>query len=257
MLKRAGNADPLSLFAPGRRTVNPRAGCIVEDCWFQYALPDDNGARKDKPPYLKRIVPSADWAAYLQREEKDEFVQISVLTMQFELIHPFCDGNGRIGRMLVLLILYEKGLIGSPRFSISAYLERHRSGRKPTPGRSSRCCFRVGGEQMDAGNRRFPQGGAIEPAPSRQISGRLPSVPESGEVVLPEVLYRRMPLQVDLRDLPLWDLVPQKALAAIAAMALSRRAAGSRSSVRGDAFRAEPRRLLLPLLLAKEIAAFI
>ena len=79
------------------------------------------------PPAPER-VPGAleDWEAYLQREEKDVLVQLSVLKAQFELIHPFCDGNGRIGRMLVPLIMYEKGLIGSPMFYISAYLERHR-----------------------------------------------------------------------------------------------------------------------------------
>ncbi|MCC7556891.1 MAG: Fic family protein [Methanoculleus marisnigri] len=68
----------------------------------------------------------ADWEAYLHREEKDVLVQLSVLKAQFELIHPFCDGNGRVGRMLVPLIMYEKGLIGSPMFYISAYLERNR-----------------------------------------------------------------------------------------------------------------------------------
>ena len=67
-----------------------------------------------------------DWEAYLQGGELDVLVQVSVLKAQFELIHPFCDGNGRIGRMLVPLILYEKGLIGSPMFYISAYLERNR-----------------------------------------------------------------------------------------------------------------------------------
>ena len=68
----------------------------------------------------------AEWEAYLQGEEKDVLVQLSVLKAQFEIIHPFCDGNGRIGRMLVPLILYEKELIGSPMFYISAYFERHR-----------------------------------------------------------------------------------------------------------------------------------
>jgi len=79
-------------------------------------------------PPAPEMVPGAleDWEAYLQREEKDVLVQLSVLKAQFELIHPFCDGNGRIGRMLVPLIMYEKGLIGSPMFYISAYLERHR-----------------------------------------------------------------------------------------------------------------------------------
>jgi len=68
----------------------------------------------------------ADWEAYLYREGKDALVQLSVLKAQFERIHPFCDGNGRIGRMLVPLILYEKELTASPIFYISAYLERHR-----------------------------------------------------------------------------------------------------------------------------------
>ncbi len=79
-------------------------------------------------PPAPEIVPGAldDWEAYLHREEKDVLVQLSVLKAQFELIHPFCDGNGRIGRMLVPLIMYEKGLIRSPMFYISAYLERHR-----------------------------------------------------------------------------------------------------------------------------------
>ncbi|MDK2990241.1 MAG: hypothetical protein PWR16_1770 [Methanoculleus sp.] len=79
------------------------------------------------PPAPER-VPGAleDWEAYLHNEEKDVLVQLSVLKAQFELIHPFCDGNGRIGRMLVPLIMYEKGLIASPMFYISAYLERHR-----------------------------------------------------------------------------------------------------------------------------------
>ncbi|KAF5085007.1 Fic family protein [Methanoculleus horonobensis] len=79
------------------------------------------------PPAPERVPGAlADWEAYLHREEKDILVQLSILKAQFELIHPFCDGNGRIGRMLVPLIMYEKGLIGSPMFYISAYLERNR-----------------------------------------------------------------------------------------------------------------------------------
>ncbi|MCE5337186.1 MAG: Fic family protein [Methanomicrobiaceae archaeon] len=109
------------------RGMNREPGCvrtiqnfIGRDAQIEHAIyvppaPDD--------------VPAAlaDWEAYLQGEELDVLVQLSVLKAQFELIHPFCDGNGRIGRMLVPLILYEKGLIGSPMFYISAYLERNRS----------------------------------------------------------------------------------------------------------------------------------
>ncbi len=73
-------------------------------------------------------VPDAllNWEQYLHSEEKDPLVQLSLLKAQFELIHPFSDGNGRIGRMLVPLILYHKKMLSSPMFYISAYLERNR-----------------------------------------------------------------------------------------------------------------------------------
>jgi len=79
------------------------------------------------PPAPEKVAGAlADWEVYLQSEEKDVLVQLCILKAQFELIHPFSDGNGRIGRILIPLILYEKGLIGSPMFYISAYLERNR-----------------------------------------------------------------------------------------------------------------------------------
>lgn len=68
-----------------------------------------------------------NWEQYVHQEEKDPLVQIAVLKAQFELIHPFRDGNGRIGRMLVPIILYSKKILSTPMFYISAYLEQHRS----------------------------------------------------------------------------------------------------------------------------------
>ena len=42
------------------------------------------------------------------------------------MIHPFLDGNGRVGRMLVPLFLYSEGLLSAPTFYISAYFEKNR-----------------------------------------------------------------------------------------------------------------------------------
>ncbi|CAJ36780.1 Fic family protein [Methanocella arvoryzae] len=79
------------------------------------------------PPAPSRVMDAlSNWEQYLHSEEKDPLVQLSVLKAQFELIHPFSDGNGRIGRMLVPLILYNKKMLSSPMFYISAYLERNR-----------------------------------------------------------------------------------------------------------------------------------
>lgn len=68
----------------------------------------------------------SNWEDYLYRTERDPLVQLAILKAQFELIHPFRDGNGRIGRMLVPIILYHKKILSRPMFYISAYLERNR-----------------------------------------------------------------------------------------------------------------------------------
>ena len=75
------------------------------------------------PPMVQDAL--TNWEKYLHSNEKDVLVQTAILKAQFELIHPFLDGNGRIGRMLVPLILYSKAVISSPMFYISAYLESH------------------------------------------------------------------------------------------------------------------------------------
>lgn len=66
------------------------------------------------------------WEAYLHAGAPDQLVQLALLHAEFEAIHPFLDGNGRLGRLIVPLFLYEKGLLTSPNFYISEYLERNR-----------------------------------------------------------------------------------------------------------------------------------
>jgi Fic family protein len=56
----------------------------------------------------------------------DPIVQTAMIHAQFELIHPFDDGNGRIGRILIPLFLVKRGSIVSPSLYISGYLETHR-----------------------------------------------------------------------------------------------------------------------------------
>ena len=53
-------------------------------------------------------------------------MQTAVVHAQFELIHPFKDGNGRIGRILIPLFMYQKRLLSQPMFYISEYLESNR-----------------------------------------------------------------------------------------------------------------------------------
>jgi Fic family protein len=57
----------------------------------------------------------------------DPIVQAALMHAQFELIHPFDDGNGRIGRILIPLFLAKRGSLVSPSLYISGYLESNRS----------------------------------------------------------------------------------------------------------------------------------
>jgi Fic family protein len=79
------------------------------------------------PPSPERVMEFLDnWEKYIHYEEKDRLVQLAIIHAQFEIIHPFVDGNGRVGRIMLPLFLYEKELLKSPIFYISAYLESHR-----------------------------------------------------------------------------------------------------------------------------------
>lgn len=54
-------------------------------------------------------------------------VQAALLHAQFEAIHPFLDGNGRVGRLLITLFLIERKVLPTPLLYLSAFLEATRS----------------------------------------------------------------------------------------------------------------------------------
>lgn len=63
---------------------------------------------------------------YIHFDEKDILVQLAIVHAQFEIIHPFWDGNGRTGRIIMPLFLYYKKIISSPNFYLSEYFEKDR-----------------------------------------------------------------------------------------------------------------------------------
>lgn len=67
-----------------------------------------------------------DLFKYFEKDENLPLIKIAISHIEFEALHPFKDGNGRIGRMLVTLMLWSSGLINSPHFYISHYFEENK-----------------------------------------------------------------------------------------------------------------------------------
>jgi len=111
---RGSNKSPGS-YRTKQNWIGP-AGCTIEEASFVPIAPE----------YVRHNMDN--WEEYLRRtSEPDVLVQLAVLHVEFEAIHPFEDGNGRLGRMLVPLYLFERGLLNSPDFYMSEYLETNRA----------------------------------------------------------------------------------------------------------------------------------
>lgn len=89
-------------------------GCTMEEARF---VP----IAADKLPGAMSV-----WEHFLHADTPDRLVQLALIHAEFESLHPFLDGNGRLGRMLVPLFLWQSGAIQRPMFYISAFLEAHR-----------------------------------------------------------------------------------------------------------------------------------
>lgn len=91
------------------------AGCSMHEAQF---VPPEPGEA------LRRAL--HNWETYYHLEQPDALVQLAVIHAQFEILHPFLDGNGRLGRILIPLFLFEKQVLSRPMFYLSEYLETHR-----------------------------------------------------------------------------------------------------------------------------------
>jgi len=86
-----------------------------------------NEATYVPPPVEEMHQALSDWEKYLHSNpEETTLIQCALLHYQFEAIHPFLDGNGRIGRLLITFFLCERGYLTQPLLYLSAFFERFR-----------------------------------------------------------------------------------------------------------------------------------
>jgi Fic family protein len=98
---------------PGTTISNSTTGKVI------YSPPEGEGLIRDKLGELEQFIHGPD--------SLDPLIKLALVHYQFEAIHPFPDGNGRVGRILNLLYLVHKGLIDFPILYLSKYVIEKRS----------------------------------------------------------------------------------------------------------------------------------
>jgi Fic family protein len=79
------------------------------------------------PPPDEMLDALSDWEKYLHSDsEEPPLIKCAILHYQFEAIHPFLDGNGRVGRTIISLFLSERKLLSQPLLYLSGYFDENR-----------------------------------------------------------------------------------------------------------------------------------
>ena len=108
-----GDAATPGEFRRSQNWIGP-PGCTLNDASYV-------------PPPPDRLMPCLDaLERFLHEDSLPVLVHAALAHAQFEVIHPFLDGNGRVGRLLITLLLAERGVLPSPLLYLSAYFEETR-----------------------------------------------------------------------------------------------------------------------------------
>ena len=85
-----------------------------------------NDATYVPPPPMELMTCLDAWERFLYDDTVPPLIHAALVHSQFEAIHPFLDGNGRVGRLLITLLLVSRDIIPSPLLYLSAYFEATR-----------------------------------------------------------------------------------------------------------------------------------
>ena len=80
------------------------------------------------PPSVNELMAClGQWEDFVHDRSLPPLIQVGMLHYQFEAVHPFLDGNGRVGRLLITLFLMERGILPTPLLCLSAFFEATKS----------------------------------------------------------------------------------------------------------------------------------
>ena len=100
---------------------------VIRNCTVQLGAGSLRDARFVPPPYTALPDLLDDLITYLDAEdETPPLIKLAIAHYQFETIHPYRDGNGRIGRLLFMLYLARKNILLTPMLYVSVYLEHYK-----------------------------------------------------------------------------------------------------------------------------------
>lgn len=109
-----GGGHSLGEFRTGQNHIGPE-GCTLATATF---VPPP-------VPYLGRAL--SDFEKFLHDESLPDLIHCGLAHAQFETIHPFWDGNGRLGRLLITFLLAQRGVMNRPLLYLSHYIKAHKA----------------------------------------------------------------------------------------------------------------------------------
>lgn len=96
----------------------------VSQNWIGGTRPGNAAFVPPEPHILDDCLSNLE--SYINNDDIPVLLRAAIAHVQFETIHPFLDGNGRIGRLLIILILFNYGMMKTPLLYISLYFKEHR-----------------------------------------------------------------------------------------------------------------------------------
>jgi Fic family protein len=110
-----GDAARPGEFRSTRNWIGPPGATLMEATYVPPPVPDMEVALDAFEKYL-----------HSENDPTPPLIRLACIHSQFEMIHPFADGNGRVGRLLIVLLLVHWGLLPAPLLYLSAFFERYR-----------------------------------------------------------------------------------------------------------------------------------